>query len=51
TTDGQRRSQQILVGDNKWVSKNEWQKAITDRKNGVSTPEQDKMLTDGHWKE
>ncbi|MBC1632696.1 hypothetical protein HB948_04575 [Listeria welshimeri] len=51
TTDGQRRSQQILVGDNKWVSKNDWQKAITDRKNGVSTPEQDKMLTDGHWKE
>lgn len=51
TADGQRRSQQILVGEDKWVSKNDWQKAITDRKNGVSTPEQDKMLTDGHWKE
>lgn len=51
TADGQRRSQQILVGKDKWVSKNDWQKAITDRKNGVSTPEQDKMLTDGHWKE
>lgn len=51
TADGQRCSQQILVGEDKWVSKNDWQKAITDRKNGVSTPEQDKMLTDGHWKE
>ncbi|MGX7245931.1 hypothetical protein ACWOC1_13895 [Enterococcus quebecensis] len=51
TADGQRRSQQVLVGKDKWVSKNDWQKAITDRKNGVSTPEQDKMLTDGHWKE
>ncbi|WP_271002207.1 pre-toxin TG domain-containing protein, partial [Listeria seeligeri] len=51
TADGQRRSQQILVGKDKWVSKNDWQKAITDRKNGVSTPEQDKMLTEGHWKE
>ncbi|MBO0446100.1 hypothetical protein JZO78_07060 [Enterococcus ureilyticus] len=51
TADGQRRSQQILVGKDKWVSKNDWQKAITDSKNGVNTPDQDKMLTDGHWKE
>ncbi|MHC5218404.1 hypothetical protein ACYSNR_17340 [Enterococcus sp. LJL128] len=51
TPDGKQKVQQIMVGKDKWVSKNEWQKAITDRKNGVSTPEQDKMLTDGHWKE
>ena len=48
---GKKKVQQIMVGKNKWVSKNEWQKAITDRKNGVSTPKQNKMLTDGHWKE
>ncbi|CAM2361545.1 T7SS effector LXG polymorphic toxin [Listeria seeligeri] len=51
TAEGKTKVQQILVGDNKWVSKSEWQKAITDKKNGVSTSEQNKMLSDGHWKE
>lgn len=51
TPTGQRKTQQIMVGKNKWVSKYDWQKAITDRKNGVSTPLQDQMLTNGHWKE
>lgn len=42
---------EIMIGDDKWVNIEVWNKAITDRKNGVSTPEQDKILSDGHWKE
>lgn len=41
---------EILVGENKWVSKQEWQKAIRAKKNGVATDEQKEMLDNGHWK-
>ncbi|ELY0461696.1 LXG domain-containing protein [Listeria innocua] len=51
TADGKLRVEQILVGTDKWVSRIEWEKAIFARKKGESTLEQDKMLTDGHWKE
>ncbi|EPS8736068.1 T7SS effector LXG polymorphic toxin [Listeria monocytogenes] len=51
TADGKLRVEQIMVGTDKWVSRIEWEKAIFARKKGESTLEQDKMLTDGHWKE
>ena len=41
---------EILVGKNKWVSKQEWQAAIRARKNGTATKEQKEMLDNGHWK-
>ncbi len=41
---------EILVGENKWVSKKEWQDAIRARKNGTATKEQKEMLDNGHWK-
>lgn len=49
TPTGQRKFQEILVGDDKWVSMSEWQKAITDRANGVATEAQNAMLKAGHW--
>lgn len=49
TATGQRKMQHILVGENKWVTMNEWQQAITARKNGVATSAQDAMLKAGHW--
>ncbi|MBC1515422.1 T7SS effector LXG polymorphic toxin [Listeria immobilis] len=48
---GKLRVQQILVGPDKWISRIEWEKAMTARKKGVSTLEQDKMLSNGHWDE
>ncbi|EKN7351875.1 transposase [Listeria monocytogenes] len=51
TADGTKKVQQILVGDNKWIAKSEWQKAIDDRKMGISSSEQNKILSDGHWEE
>ena len=49
TATGQRKMKEILIGENKWVTMNEWQKAITARKNGVATAVQDAMLEAGHW--
>ncbi|EAH3957066.1 LXG domain-containing protein [Listeria monocytogenes] len=51
TAGGKLRVQQIMVGTDKWVNRIEWEKAIAARKKGESTIEQDKLLTDGHWKE
>ncbi|AIS61076.1 Bacillus transposase protein [Listeria ivanovii subsp. londoniensis] len=51
TADGKAKIRQILIGDNKWINKSEWQKAIDDRKNGISSPEQNKILSYGHWEE
>ena len=41
---------QILVGENKWVSKEDWDAARRARGRGVLTIEQEEMLNNGHWK-
>lgn len=41
--------EEVMVGKNKWVTKNEWKKAIAARKNGTATQEQKEMLDNGHW--
>ena len=48
TPTGQLRTEHILVG-NRWVPRFEWQAAITAQKNGVATPEQLRLLENGHW--
>ena len=45
------KQEEVLVGKNKWVSKQKWQAAIRARKNGTSTKEQKEMLDHGHWKD
>ncbi|MBA4538083.1 hypothetical protein H1Z61_13305 [Bacillus aquiflavi] len=47
---GQRKKKQILVGEDTWVSKHVWQQAIADRQKGKSTPQQNEILENGHWK-
>ncbi|KQY91236.1 hypothetical protein ASD24_24180 [Paenibacillus sp. Root52] len=48
-TTGQQKTSHILIGPNQWISKYEWQAAIRARTQGTSTPEQVKVLDDGHW--
>lgn len=48
TPTGQIRVEHILVGDT-WVTRYEWQKAITAYQNGTMTVAQETMLKDGHW--
>lgn len=40
---------EILVGKDKWVAKEQWDKAIRARKNNLLTNEQRELLNNGHW--
>lgn len=42
--------EQVLVGENKWISKKEWKKACEARRRGTITKIQEEMLDNGHWK-
>ncbi|WP_390587592.1 RHS repeat-associated core domain-containing protein, partial [Paenibacillus illinoisensis] len=48
-TTGQQKTYHILTGDNQWTPRYEWQTAISARKNGSATAEQNKLLENGHW--
>ncbi len=43
--------EEVLIGKNKWISKDEWREAIKARKNGTATRKQKEMLDNGHWKD
>ena len=43
--------EEILVGKNKWIPKNDWREAIKARKNGTATKKQKEWLDNGHWKD
>ncbi len=45
------KKEEVLVGKNKWISKQDWQDAITSRKNGTATKIQKEWLNNGHWKD
>ncbi len=45
------KKEEVLVGKNKWISKQEWKNAITARKNGTATKKQKEWLDNGHWKD
>ena len=49
TPERQYQIHQILVG-NKWISRKAWQDAIDGYNNNTATPEQLKLLEDGHWR-
>ncbi len=42
--------EQVLVGENEWVSRSEWMEARKARGRGIITKEQEEMLYNGHWK-
>ena len=42
---------EVLVGEDKWVPKTAWKKAIGARKSNTITKEQDEMLYNGHWED
>ena len=44
-------SEEVLIGKNKWISKNDWKEAITARQNGTATKKQKEWLDNGHWKD
>jgi len=46
---GQLRTEHILVGED-WGPRFQWQEAIDAYRKGVATPEQLKLLENGHWK-
>lgn len=46
-----RKQEDVLVGKNKWISKQEWKNAIIARKNGTLTQQQKEWLDNGHWKD
>ena len=41
---------QVCVGDGKWITYDEWRKAINARKGGYATKQQEEWLDYGHWK-
>lgn len=43
--------EEILVGQNKWISRQDWKDAITARKQGTATKQQKEWLDNGHWKD
>ena len=43
--------EETLVGDNKWISRQDWKDAITARKQGTATKQQKEWLDNGHWKD
>ena len=44
------KKEEILVGENKWISRQDWKDAITARKQGTATKKQKEWLDNGHWK-
>lgn len=49
TSTGQQKAIYMLVGENKWCTAYEWQKAIFANSNGTATIEQQLLLESGHW--
>lgn len=45
------KQEEVLVGKNKWISKQEWKDAIIARKKGTLTKKQKEWLDNGHWKD
>jgi len=45
------KQEEVLVGKNKWISKQEWKNAIMARKKGTLTQQQKEWLDNGHWKD
>lgn len=43
--------EEILIGKNKWISRQDWKDAITARKQGTATKQQKEWLDNGHWKD
>ena len=43
------KREEILVGKNKWISKEDWKNAITAKSNGTATKKQKEWLDHGHW--
>lgn len=43
--------EEVLVGKNKWISKDKWKEAITAQRNGTATKKQKEWLDNGHWKD
>ena len=42
--------EEVLIGENKWVSKADWDAARAARRRKRLTKEQEEMLYNGHWK-
>lgn len=42
---------EVMTGPNTWTRYKDWFDAITARKNGTATVQQDKLLESGHWLE
>lgn len=49
--DARPKVEEVLVGRNKWISKQEWKDAIIARKKGTLTQKQKEWLDNGHWKD
>ena len=45
------KKEEILVGKNKWISRQDWDNAIVARKKGTLMPKQKEWLYNGHWKD
>lgn len=45
------KQEEILVGENEWISKQDWNDAILARKKGTLTQQQKEWLDNGHWKD
>ena len=45
------KQEEVLVGKNKWISKQDWKNAIMARKKGTLTQQQKEWLDNGHWKD
>ena len=41
---------EVCVGEGKWITHDEWEKAISARKGGYATKQQEEWLDYGHWK-
>nr|WP_241970776.1 DUF4280 domain-containing protein [Brevibacillus sp. Leaf182] len=48
---GQKPKSFYKIGENEWVEGYKWYEAIAARKAGTATPEQVRILDQGHWKE
>ena len=43
--------EEVLVGKDKWISKDKWRDAITAMNNGTATNKQKEWINNGHWKD
>ena len=43
--------EEVMVGKNKWISKDDWLEAIKAKNNGTATKKQKEWLNNGHWKD